>query len=548
MGVIGNFFAGAIGSTTNLSNPAQWLIDLSGGEKTVSGERVTAPKSLSVAAIFACVRNLSEDCAKLKFITYKRNDDESRDRAVDHELYSILRDEFNDEMTAMAGRTAVTACAMLYGNGYAEITRKNNGKILGFIPLHPVNVTAKRKNDTKKLYYEVRKDDGTTRDVFPRDMIVITGFGFNGIIGEMISSVGKESIGLCIATDKFASSFFGNGANVSGILKHPGSPRAEQRKIIRDSVFKKHEGSANANKILLVWDGMEFTPTSVDPQKAQAVESRQFQVEEVCRWFRMPPHKIFHLARAQGWSTLEQTNMDYLIDTLQPWLERWEQEIQRKCLKDTPEYYVEHLPESLLRMDAKTRAEVNRIEVFAGRRSINEWRRQDNEPGIGPEGDTYWIQSSMIPVENAAMGVPKSGKQNTENGGRDAQFSTNAYAEKVKLAQMPAFSAACQRVVNYDNNRLADYSAHHTQEQIDKWLPKHKESVLNYGVESILPVLESMAMLIDADADCNAIASVMMAKYCHERMESPTMAAELTDIIAAMPKKDCKNEPDKLPE
>lgn len=384
------------------SSAASWLLDTFGGQRTTAGVRVNAEKALTVTGIFACVRNLAEDMAKLPLITYRERPDGGRDRAKDIPLYKVLRWSFNDEMTAFNGRQAVTAAAALYGTGYAEL-QWAGGEVVGMVPLHPSRVTPKRTQQNN-LYYEVREESSLNvqAELAPEDMFVLPSFSVNGVVGEMVTGAGRDMVGVCIAADQFASSFFGNGANPGGVITWPGGTKQENRDTLRESIRKQHGGPRNGNKILLLWDTMTFTPVQMDLEKAQALESRKWNTEEVARWFRMPPEKIGHLAATKGWNTQELGNIGYLTDTLLPWFVRWEQEAKRKCLAERDDVYVEHLVDALLRLDAKTRAEVNQIRFQCGTMSINEWRRLENENPIeGKSGDARFVMTNLTTVDKA---------------------------------------------------------------------------------------------------------------------------------------------------
>lgn len=399
---------------SDLKHPTAWLSDWAGGRPTASGEPVTPATALGLPAVWACVRNLAEDIAKLPLILYRRVSDDRRERAADERLYDLLHTSPNPEMTAITFRQAVTACALLFGTGYAEIARDGLNQPQRLDPIYPSRLRA-RRSAGGELSYELRDERGVLeRRLQPVDVLALPGFSFRGVVGEMVLDVARESLGLCLAADRFAASFFGNGANASGVLIHPGHPDKETRARIREGLAAQHEGSAGkAHRVLLLWDGMKWEHTSADPSEAQSVEARQFGVEEVARLFRMPPHKIGHLLRATGWSTLEQTNLDYLTDTLLPWMIRWEQEVQRRLIgldyggprRPGGALYVEHLVDALLRTDAKARAEISEIRLRSGQIHVDEARRLENEP---PAADGYgrvrFMAANMAPVERLATG------------------------------------------------------------------------------------------------------------------------------------------------
>jgi HK97 family phage portal protein len=283
----------ALGGVSTLANPAPWLVDFYGGGTPSAGVRVTEATALSASAVFACVRNIAEDEAKLPFIVYRNLEPQGKERLKAHPLYRLLHDEPNPEMSSFDFRQAVTACAVLFGGGYAEIEKTQAGVPLYLWPIESWRVRPLR-DAAKNLYYEV---DGRDR-LDPADMLHIRGFGFDGVLGCMLAQVGKESLGLTIAAQRFAASFFGNGTKVSGLLSHPKMLSPEAHKRLKESWTEEHGGPGNAHKPRILEEGMTWTQLSTAPDEAQMVETRQFQVEDVARWFRMPPHKIQHLLRS----------------------------------------------------------------------------------------------------------------------------------------------------------------------------------------------------------------------------------------------------------
>lgn len=492
MGAIGRLFAI---SSTDMQNPANWLTEWAGGRQTTAGININESKAMGISAVFACVRNLAEDEAKLPLPIYEELKDGSREKLKKHPGYAILNYASNPEMTAFNARQAITACAILYGAGYAEIVRDGRGNILELWPLAPARVTPKRDPKDNTLFYEIRKENGTfDKILMPRDVFELPGFGMNGIVGEMIASTGKESLGLCLAAEQFASSFFGNGINTGGILSHPGSPKKERREVIRKSFGKVHKGPSSGNKLMLVWDGMTFTPTTVDPNKAQAVESRQFQVEEVSRWFRMPPDKIGHLIRTKGWNTQETANIAYLTDTLLAWFVRWEQEIKRKIIRPSERatMYAEHLVDALLRVDVKTRAIVHQTEFRNGALSVDDWAKLENKKPLGGEiGKKRWVMANMVPMDTQA--TPQVESKSSKHVDGDAS---------VVAAVRPVLVEAATRLSNREALATKRAAKKHEgdSEAFEKWIYKFADEQRPRVADCMNPGIESLAILLSGDS------------------------------------------------
>lgn len=380
-------------------NQIQQLLRMADEDDNAARECVGPREAMQLSTYFACIRNISEDCAKLPLILYEQNGEE-RTRATGDPLYKLLRDEPNADMTAFTLRSVATAHAVGWGNGYIEIERTGTGRPFSLYPLYPEDVTPVRVNG--KIIYEVRIPGMDVVPLEARNVIHISGLGYDGIIGYSPAYLARQSLGVSIASQKFVGSFYGNGTALSGAIEHPGKLTPKALENLRASFSARHSGSKNAFKTMILEEGMKYQSMGIPPGDAQLVESRQFEVEDICRWFRMPPHKVGHLLRAQGWSTLEQTNMDYLTDTLMPWLVRWEQEINRKLVQGENQY-TEHLVEALLRSDTTGRYAAYRTAIEAGFMSRNEARVRENLNPV--EGLDEFIIPANMQTSSSANGV-----------------------------------------------------------------------------------------------------------------------------------------------
>ena len=416
-----SLFAVVTTNTSDLRNPNLWVTSaLSGSRPTTSGENVGPDTPLAIPAYFAAMRAISEDIAKLPLITYKRLAT-GKSRAEDHPLATLLRTQPNPMMGAQAFRETLTGSALTWGNGYAQIVRNDLGRIDSLWIIHPGRVLVRRRPNNVDVFYEVRGPTGKVGELEPNEIIHIHGIGPDGISGFSVAQIGAESHGISLASQKFAGSFYGNGANMSGVFQHPARLKEEARKRIVDSIAENFGGGAeNANKFMVLWEGLQFTPLSIPPEQAQFLESRQFSVEEIARWFRIPPHKIQHLTRAT-FNNIEQQGLDYHIDTLGPWIGRWEEEIKRKLFGvDDKVFFAEHLIDALLRADSKARGAFYKAQLQNGSMSQNEIRERENLNGIGPEGDTFYIPSNLTRAQDSSKGIVASGRG---PGGRNAKGS-----------------------------------------------------------------------------------------------------------------------------
>lgn len=398
----------------SLSNPPEWLerLLLGGYGETTAGVDINEHNALGISTVFACVRAISEDVAKLPLILYRETDGRGKERLRDHPLYPLLRERPNDEMTAFDLRSCITAHALLRGNGYIEIERDGAGRPLALWPLNPDRVEVRRGSDGGIVYVYRDPDLNVTRTIFADDVVHIRGLGSNGLVGYSVVRFARESLGLTAAAERFGGSFFGNSSMPKGVLEHPGVLGEEAQKNLRSSWESVHRGPRNYGRIAILEEGMKFHAVTIPPEDAQFLETRQFQVPEICRWFRMPPHKVADLSRAT-FSNIEHSSIEYASDTLLPWLVRWEQEIKRKCLLRSEQgLFVEHLTAALLRGDLKSRYDAYAIGRQWGWLSPDDIREFENlNPINGAGGKVYLVPANMLDANKVAAGSLQGGAQ-----------------------------------------------------------------------------------------------------------------------------------------
>lgn len=390
------------------NNPAVWSPVGVGGATTTAGETVTPDGALQLSAYFRCIANLSEDVGKLPMILYEVLDRGKR-RATKHPLYRLLHTTPNRTQTAINFREMLIAAAAGWGDGYAEIERDRTGEPIALWPVHPSRVDI--VGDSRNRVYRVRNDDGKYVAVTADDMIHIEGQGKRAI------QIKAESLGVSLAAQKFAAAYYGNGMGISMAIIHPGKLSPEAHARMRESWSAMHQGAGRAHKPFIGEENLRVEKISIPANEAQFLETRVFQIEEICRWFRMPPHKIQHLQRAAGWSTLESANTDYLTDTLLPWFVRVEQEFERKLLRpdEQGQYDIEFLYEGLLRGDSAARASFYTAMFNLGAMSSNDIRERENlNPREG--GDTYLTPGNLMTDAQREKASQPDATTNTGNG------------------------------------------------------------------------------------------------------------------------------------
>lgn len=388
---------------STLQTPAEWLADVFGGPSSVSGQSVTSKSALGISAYFASIRNISEDCGKLPVNLYERMDPRGKTLRRDHPVYPLLHDAPNGEMSAMTFRETLTSHALGWKGGFAEIVRRGDGKPSALWPLDPNTVTVMRYADGSK-FYRVQVQGQDYVDLQESQVFDLHGLGYDAVTGYAMANIARESIGSALGAQSFGAAYFGNGAVSTGYLKVPGVMKDEALKRLRESFAARHQGARNAHKPIILENGVEWVASSNDPQKSQMIETLEHDIEEIARWFRMPPHKIGHLKRASGWSTLEATNQDYLTDTLLPWFVRWEHEIHRKLLGPSEKswLFAKFDTKSMLRTDAQARATYYKTMFDVGAMSQNDIRDEEDMNGIGEDGDVYFVSTNVQPTDQAS--------------------------------------------------------------------------------------------------------------------------------------------------
>lgn len=382
---------------SGVKNPSPWLTTaLGGGGSTLAGISVSPTTAVTLSTYFAAIRNISEDIGKLPWILYRRLDDEGKERARDNPLFRIIGLEPNREMSSMSLRETLTAHAMGYGNGYAEIVRDSSSRVKALWPIDPTRVKVERVNKNR-IEYVVRAHNGSEEIKFePKDIFHLHGLGFDGLSGYSIASLARESIALSLAAESSGSALFGNGSRPSGVLTHPGKLSPKAKDGLADSWNKLHQGVENTALLGVLEEGLKYDVIAVPHKDAQWIELRQFQVSELARWLRIPPHKIGDLQHAT-FSNISEQNIEYAVDTLTPWARRWELEAQRKLLGRSSQLFTEILFDGLLRGDNETRFRAYQVAINSGWMSRNEVRVKENlnpKPGL----DEFLIPLNTGPV------------------------------------------------------------------------------------------------------------------------------------------------------
>lgn len=376
----------------------RWYTNLFGLKPTATGLRVDQSKAMTFAAVWACVRLLSETTASLPLMVYRRLTPRGKARAPDRPQYRVLHDMANPEMTAMVFRETMMSYLLLWGNAYAQIVRDRGGRVRELWPLHPARVRVSRNTETWQLMYTYYspKPGQKPVDLAPEDVLHIPGLSFNGILGLNPIDHFRESVGLGLASEEFGARFFGNDARPGLVMTYPGQMSETAVDRAKKSIEDNHQGLGKSHRLMVLEEGTKLEQIGIPPATAQFLETRKFQVTEICRWFRVPPHMIYDLDRAT-FSNIEHQGLEFVEYSLRPWLVRWEQAILMKLFSadEQTEYFAEHLVEGLLRGDYKSRMEGYKAGSGIALYSINDMLEKENMNDIGPAGDIRLIPLNM---------------------------------------------------------------------------------------------------------------------------------------------------------
>lgn len=380
---------------------------------STSGKVVTERTSMQMTAVYACVRILSEAVAGLPLHMYEYKDD-GKEKAIKNPLYFLLHDEPNPEMTSFIFRETLMTHLLLWGNAYAQIIRNGKNEVVALYPLMPNKMSVER-DEKGEIYYVYNRyqDEAKTGDLgtvvlLKEDVLHIPGLGFDGLVGYSPIAMAKNAIGLAIATEEYGSKFFANGAAPSGVLEHPGTIKDPTK--VREAWMSQFGGSSNSGKVAVLEEGMKYTPISISPEQAQFLETRKFQINEIARIFRVPPHMVGDLEKS-SFSNIEQQSLEFVKYTLEPWIIRWEQALSRALLSsdEKKKYFFKFNVDGLLRGDYQSRMNGYAIARQNGWMSANDIRELENLDKIPAEegGDLYLINGNMLPLNKAGAYADK---------------------------------------------------------------------------------------------------------------------------------------------
>ncbi len=398
--------------------------------KTRAGVEVDESAALTFSACWAATRLLSGTGAYLPLNLQVKSGSGGSIIAESERLHSLLHDAPNPEMSSMMWRATKLGQQINWGNCFSEIERTPRGEIAALWPIHASRVSL--KNDGTQLFYEVRNNAGpATHLAYSEVFHVPSMMSDDGRWGKGVIRNARETIGHALATERYGSNWFGSGGRPAAVLKHPSKMDKEARANLRNEWNAIYGGPDNPNRVAVLWEKMEYQAITSDPEDSQFLTARQHNIEEIARWYGVPPHLIGHLLRSTN-NNIEQQGIEFVKYSLLPWLKMWEQEIWRKLL--TPEqraagYYAKFAVDALERGDAISRTTALSQQFFNGALTLNQWMALEDRDPIGPLGDVHFLQSAMVTLERAVEGEPQTEPPQNEPAGDERESQQAAIRE-----------------------------------------------------------------------------------------------------------------------
>lgn len=390
--------------TSDLKNPSKWLIDLIGTKDTYSGENVTTDVAMNIAAVYACIRILSNHVAMLPLNLYQETRGKKK-KIHNHPIAKLIEIRPNPYMTPFQFKQTMEAHRQLYGNAYAEIEWGKDGYPKALWILNPLVTKVVMEKDNngnlKKYWVQTSLVNGQVVYLPYESILHIKGLSTNGIVGKSPIDVARETIGIQIAGQKFTGKFYANGTMSSGVLKVPQALNPEAKQVIRQEWEKFNNGLDNSHRVAILDAGLDYQSLGIKQCDAQYIETQKFSIAEIARIFNVPPHMLADLERAT-FSNIEQQSLEFVRDTLSPLLISWEQELQYRLFTEEEieikKYYFKYNLNSLLRGDSTNRAAYYEKMINLGIYSINEVRELEDKDKI-KNGDKHYMSLNYIDID-----------------------------------------------------------------------------------------------------------------------------------------------------
>ena len=504
-------------ATTGRMRPDPWQFPMISRQ---AGMVVNQGTALQAAAVWSSVRIISETLAALPWEVLLR-DGARRERQQSHPTDRLLTRQPNPEMTPFDMKQMLAASVVLWGNGYAEIERAVNGQPLALWPIAPDRVTVTR-DDAGDIVYNVRGVNGSeTVPVPAENMFHVKGLGFDGLVGFSVVHMAARSIGINLATDQFSASFFANGLFPGVAFEHPEKLSGPAHENLKQSYEERFQGPKKANTPLIAEEGMKVKSIGMPLEEAQFIESRKFQVGEIARWFRIPPHKIGAMEGAK-FNNIQQQAIEFLAETMLPWLIRFEQEANIKLFgrQQRGRLVTKFNLRALLRGDDKARADFYEKMWKMGVFSINEIRELEDQNPIGPEGNKRFVQLNLTTLERA--GEPRPAPEPAAPAADEPDPVPNEddpeADEAVASAHRAFFASVLDRIRSREQHRLGEAMRNHPDDPIGfaAWLTGFMEQHQAYVEESLAPAVGAVAESMGAGPGVDNVTRFVAVTYVQD--------------------------------
>jgi HK97 family phage portal protein len=371
----------------------------------MAGVRVTAETAMQVGVVWACIDVIAKAISSSDWLVFERISQKKRKELADDPLFYLLNTRPNPEMTAQSFRRATMIAALSWGNGYAEIVRDRSNRVGALWPIAPDRVEPQRWQGD--LGYRVKNDDGSEVWLAQRDMFHVRGPGITGLVGDNMIVKAAGSIALTMATEKFAEAYFGNGTQLGTIMEYPGELDDVTFERLSRAFENKHRGVNRAFRTAWIEQGMKAHQVETDAEKAQLIEAQQQNVEGICRWFGVPPHKVQHLLRSTN-NNIEHQGLEFVRDALRPWARELQQEADFKLFSNRgPTRFTLIDLDWASEGDFKSRMEGLQIARNIGGINGNEVRAEIGYDDMGPDGEKFIVQGAMVELKDVGKAFDK---------------------------------------------------------------------------------------------------------------------------------------------
>lgn len=486
------------------------LVEMFGGRRVAAGVRVTEERALGIVAVYAAVRIIAETIATLPLHVYRRLTPRGKERDAAHPLYPILHDQPNDWQTSVEFWEMIVGHTVLRGNGYAYIVPARRQAIGGLIPLHPSRMQV-RRGPPGRLWYEYAPPSGGAPEVFLQDEVFhLRGLSSDGLVGLGPVQLAREALGVTIAAEEHGARFFANAATPSGVLEIPGNLSDDARKKLRTSWQEGYTGE-NKHRVALLEDGLKWHQVGMTARDAEFVATRKFQLSEIARMFRVPPHMLADLDKAT-FSNIEQQSIEFVVHTIRPWVVRIERAIARDLM--TEESRRTHFPafllDGLLRGDLKSRYDAYAVGRTNGWLSANDIRElEDQNPLPGEQGEIYLVPLNMIPAndiggnddaDGAAAPTDPDRPDESNAGSRALRRLVDRLATAQRRVMADAIARALRKEVSAARRALDQAKSARSTVPMEQWIDEFYADHAAFVARTVRPAVHASVEAFEAAA------------------------------------------------